>query len=135
MLDQIRKNPYANLVGIVDDNTVNMEILSDFLQARQYNIAAFTNAPDFLSDIGQCHPDVILMDIKLPGMDGLEAIRRLRAMPDPVLAATPVIVITALAMPGDRDRCLNSGADEYVTKPMILRDLILTIESYVKKDA
>jgi CheY-like chemotaxis protein len=68
------------------------------------------------------HPDIILMDIQMPGMDGLEAIRRLRAMPD--YAATPIIALTAIAMRGDRERCLAAGATAYMTKPVSLKGLV-----------
>jgi CheY-like chemotaxis protein len=68
------------------------------------------------------------MDIQMPDMDGLETIRRLRAFPDPELASTPVIAITALAMPGDRENCLQAGANEYLSKPIRLKELVSMIQ-------
>ncbi|MCB0021634.1 MAG: response regulator, partial [Caldilinea sp.] len=65
--------------------------------------------------------DLILMDIQLPGMDGLEVTRRLRL--DSRFVVTPIIAVTALAMPGDRERCLEAGATEYISKPLNLGDL------------
>lgn len=67
-------------------------------------------------------PDIILMDIQMPGMDGLEAIRHIRA--DPASPRMPIIALTALALPGDRERCLQAGADEYMAKPVGLKELV-----------
>jgi CheY-like chemotaxis protein len=75
------------------------------------------------------HPDVILMDIQMPGMDGLEAIQRFRLLPE--FADTPIIALTALAMPGDRERCLAAGANDYLSKPVALKELISRIKHYL----
>lgn len=132
-MNQINENISAGVVMIVDDN-VNREILSDFLLAKHFNVFLFTTADEYLVRVGLDCPDVILMDIKLPGMDGLEAIRRLRTMPNPTIAAIPVIAVTALAMPGDRERCLDAGANKYIEKPVILRNLMLLIEGCIKQE-
>ena len=75
-------------------------------------------------------PDLVLMDIQMPEMDGLQAIKRLRA--DETTAVLPIIALTALAMPGDRERCLAAGADAYLSKPLSLKALLAVIEMFPK---
>ena len=71
------------------------------------------------------------MDIQMPGVDGLEAIRRIRLLP--TIREVPIIALTALAMPGDRERCLKEGANEYVTKPIVLKDFFRLIVSLLHR--
>jgi CheY-like chemotaxis protein len=79
-------------------------------------------------------PDVILMDIQMPGMDGLEATRRLRAEAAQRVATVPIIALTALAMPGDRERCLAAGVNEYLSKPVSLKGLVQEIEVQLNRN-
>lgn len=74
-------------------------------------------------------PDIILMDLQMPNLDGLEATRRLRA--DPELNGTAVIALTALTMPGDRERCFEAGADDYLEKPVGVREMVRTIQRHL----
>jgi CheY-like chemotaxis protein len=74
------------------------------------------------------HPDLILMDIQMPALDGLEATRRLRARTE--FAETPILALTALAMPGDRERCLQAGANDYLAKPVSLKTLLAVVEKH-----
>jgi len=76
----------------------------------------------------QLHPDLILMDVQMPGMDGLAAIRRIRASTIAVVAQTPIVALTALVMPGDRERCLEAGANAYLSKPVALDKLLAVIK-------
>jgi CheY-like chemotaxis protein len=75
-------------------------------------------------------PDLVLMDVQMPGMDGLEATRRIKA--DPRWRHIPIITLTALAMPGDRERCLSAGADGYFAKPSRLADVLALIRSQLE---
>ncbi len=74
-------------------------------------------------------PDLILMDIQLPGMDGIKATQFLRAHPEPDVARIPILAVTALVMPGDRERCLAAGADAYLSKPFAMRTLLAAIRA------
>jgi len=110
-------------VMIVDDNEINIETVVDYLSSKNFNVVSSQSGVDFLTRVPKIYPDIILMDIQMPELDGLETTRRLRAMPDQKLASVPVIALTALAMPGDRELCIEAGADEYVTKPFRLREI------------
>jgi PAS domain S-box-containing protein len=119
----------APLVAVTDDNEIVLEILSDFLVSRKFRVELALSGQEFLDKLEHMIPDVVLMDIQMPGMSGLEVIRRIRAHPNPVIANLPVIAITALAMYGDRERCLEAGANEYISKPVQLRELLQMIRS------
>ncbi len=110
-----------------EDNLINLETYTDFLKSRGYRVIPATNGYDAIERAREFTPDLILMDIQMPGLDGLEAIRRLRAMPE--FGATPIAALTALAMPGDRERCLAAGANEYLAKPVGLLKLQETINN------
>jgi CheY-like chemotaxis protein len=111
----------APLILLAEDNDANSVVICEYFEARGYRVVLARNGQEALDQIGTTRPDVILMDIQMPGMDGLEAIRRLRA--NPADATTPVIALTALAMPDDQERCLEAGASVYLTKPVSLSRL------------
>jgi CheY-like chemotaxis protein len=115
-------------VLLTDDNEDHLLLIAEYLQARGYDVAIARSGQEALAQVGVVSPAVILMDIQMPELDGLEVIRRLRAMP--AFASTPILALTALAMPGDRERCLAAGADDYLTKPVHLRTLIARIEAH-----
>jgi PAS domain S-box-containing protein len=111
---------------VVEDNEANALVLSDCLSHRGYGVSVARSGFEALQLVQQRPPDVVLMDIQMPGMDGLETIRRLRE--DERLERMPILAVTALAMPGDRERCLSAGANGYLTKPMDLDALARTLE-------
>ena len=115
---------------VVEDNEANMETMTSYLQSRGYRLLGASNGQQAI-DMAQIHtPDVILMDIQMPDLDGFEAIERIRQIPE--CAAIPIVALTALAMPGDRQKCLDAGADRYVTKPVKLGQLVSTIETLLQ---
>src|SRR5690242_1188374 len=103
-------------IAIVEDNADNRLLLTALLDDR-YTLDEYEDGPAALAGCTAAPPALILLDISLPGMDGPEVLRRLRA--DPALANIPVIALTAHAMTGDRERYLGLGFDDYVTKPIV----------------
>jgi CheY-like chemotaxis protein len=122
--------PVLPLILLAEDNIANVETLTGYLESRGYRLMVAETGQKAI-DLAQVHaPDMILMDIQMPGMDGLEATRRMREKPE--LAQTPIIALTALAMPGDREKCLAAGANQYLTKPIRLKELVTTIQSFLQ---
>jgi PAS domain S-box-containing protein len=107
---------------VADDNEVQLTYLADSLRSLGSTVDTARTGLEALEHTRAGLPDLIVMDIQMPGMDGLEAIQRLRA--DPALARIPIIALTALVMPGDRERCLTAGASAYLTKPIHLAGLV-----------
>jgi PAS domain S-box-containing protein len=117
------------LILLIEDAQEAIVMISDYLENAGYHVLA---ARDGLTGIEQARgitPSLILMDIQMPHMDGLEVTRRLRV--DPRFRSVPIIALTALAMPGDRERCLAAGATDYITKPVSLKKLAEMIEKYL----
>jgi PAS domain S-box-containing protein len=112
-------------VLLVEDNDVQRALLAEALEGHGFRVEEAGNGEEALEKAAAIVPDVIVMDVQMPGMDGLEATRRLRAIP--ALAGTPVLALTALVMPGDRERCREAGADEYLAKPVPLATLAAAV--------
>jgi CheY-like chemotaxis protein len=114
------------LLLLADDNEANILTMSGYLEAKGCRVIMARNGVEAIQRAREEHPDVILMDIQMPEVDGLEATRRIRASPG--LEGVPIVALTALAMPGDRERCLEAGANEYLSKPVSLKQVAKTIE-------
>ena len=114
---------------LIEDTKETTVMLTDYLQLAGYQVLSARDALTGMDMAKRLRPDLILMDVQLPGMDGLEATRRLRADPD--FRTLPIIALTALAMPGDRERCLAAGVTDYVTKPVSLKKLAAMIDQYL----
>ncbi|NCC35625.1 MAG: response regulator [Chloroflexia bacterium] len=106
---------------LAEDMETNIMIISDYLESLGYAIITAPNGQEAIERAREHKPDLILMDIQMPVMDGLEATRRLRA--DARFTSVPIIALTALAMSGDRERCLEAGATDYISKPIKLKQL------------
>jgi signal transduction histidine kinase/ActR/RegA family two-component response regulator len=119
------------LILLVEDNDINIGIYSEYLRIKAYRVAVAKNGRDGIEKARKLQPDLILMDIQMPGMDGLEAICILRSDKNSRLASVPIIALTSLEVPGDRKQCLASGANEYLSKPVPLDVLLKTIERYL----
>jgi PAS domain S-box-containing protein len=119
-------NKQPPLVLLAEDNEANIITTSSYLEAMGYQILAARNGQEAIALAKAHQPDIILMDIQMPVMDGLEATRQIRL--DLRLADIPIIAMTALAMAGDRDRCIAAGATEYLSKPVKLKELTAHIQ-------
>jgi CheY-like chemotaxis protein len=114
------------LILLAEDNEANIATFSSYLEAKGYRILLATDGQQAIDFAKAEQPDLILMDIQMPVIDGLEAIKQIRL--DPNLVNIPIIALTALAMEGDRDRCLAAGANDYLSKPIKLKQLNLLIQ-------
>ncbi|MCW8905986.1 MAG: ATP-binding protein [Sedimenticola sp.] len=118
---ETRRSIQGTTILLTEDNLANQAMVSDFLRLQGFSVLTASRGSDALKLAYQHLPSLILMDIQLQDMDGLEVTRQLRK--HPVLAKTPIIALTALAMPGDRERCLDAGMDDYMSKPAGLKEI------------
>ena len=114
---------------IVDDNPANLKLARVLLAAEGYQVRTAEDADEALALLTEFHPRLILMDIQLPGVDGLELTRRLKA--DPAMRGIVILALTAYAMKGDEERALAAGCDGYVAKPIDTRALPGVIATYL----
>jgi CheY-like chemotaxis protein len=119
------------LILLAEDSEANTKTIMDFLEQQGYEIIQAKNGQEAVDMANASHPNLILMDIQMPIMDGLDATRQIRSLP--AIADIPVIALTALAMPNDREKCLEAGANSYLSKPVKLKQLLLTIQQILKE--
>ena len=111
----------GNRILVVEDNTKNLKLVRDVLQFAGFEIIEATTGEDGVELMAREHPDLVLMDLQLPGIDGAEALRQIRELPD--VGHVPVLAVTAFAMNEDRRRASQAGFDGYVEKPISVRGL------------
>jgi two-component system cell cycle response regulator DivK len=114
---------------VVEDQEDNRQILRDLLTSADYHMTEAENGQEALDAVAKERPDLILMDIQLPIMDGYEATRRIKA--DPKLKDIPIIVVTSYALSGDEGKAKDAGCDAYVTKPYSPRQLLAKIREFL----
>ncbi len=124
-------NPLLPYILLVEDNETNITTFSDYLQARGYRVQIARTGDEAIARLDESRPDLILLDIQMPGMDGIEVMQKVRM--NGQWRTLPIIALTALAMSGDRERCLAAGATEYLSKPVSLKTLIGTIETNLQR--
>ncbi len=105
-----------NKILIIEDNAQNLYLATYLLEHHGYIVSAASTGPAGLAQASEVRPDIILLDIQLPGMDGHEVARRLKA--DPVMKSVPVIAVTSFALAGDREKSLDAGIEGYIEKPI-----------------
>ena len=118
---------------VIEDQEDNRAILRDLLAAAGYSTSEAFNGADGVAKAEAEHPDLILMDIQMPVMDGYEATRRIKA--NAAIAAIPVIAVTSYALSGDAAKARDAGCDGYVTKPFSPRQLLGVIRGFIDKGA
>ncbi len=119
------------LILIVEDNPKNLKLVRDTLQVKGYQTVETETGEEGLRVARERHPALVLMDIQLPGISGIEALQRLRA--DPVTRAIPVIAITASVMAQDRTRIMAAGFDGFQGKPISVKELLETVRQILDK--
>src|SRR5688500_13707050 len=116
-------------VLVVDDDPTVSDVVRRYLERAEFEVTLAEDGPGALSAVAQSRPDLVVLDLMLPGIDGLEVCRRLRADD----ASLPIVMLTALGEEGDRVLGLQLGADDYVTKPFSPRELVLRVQSVLRR--
>ncbi|MBM4238855.1 MAG: response regulator [Gammaproteobacteria bacterium] len=114
---------------VVEDTDDNLEILQLVLEREGYAVLQATDGLQGVAMAINEQPDLVLMDIRLPEIDGYEATRRIKA--DPRSAKIPIVAVTSYAISGDRKKCMDAGCDDYITKPYLPPDLVAMIRKHI----
>jgi two-component system, cell cycle response regulator DivK len=130
--DESQAPPPPRHVLIVEDHELHVKLLRDILNFYGYTTLTTASGGAAIAMARQQRPDLILLDIGLPDIEGTEVAGRLKA--DPETRMTPIIAVTAFAMPGDRERCIGSGCDDYITKPVSIGGIMTLVERYAARD-
>lgn len=117
------------LILIVEDDLINMKMVSDLLQAQGFDVLESVDGKDTLQMAKEHHPDLIIMDIQLPDISGIDHTRALKA--DETLKKIPILAVTAFAMKSDEAKIRDAGCDGYITKPIDIPLLLETIAEFV----
>ena len=121
--------PPAKKVLVVEDNELNMKLFRDLLEAHGYQTSGTSNGFEALDLVRKLRPDLILMDIQLPQVSGLEVTRWIKD--DPELRAIPVVAVTAFAMKGDEERIRQGGCEAYISKPISVLAFLETVRRFI----
>ena len=119
----------SQCILVVEDQEDNMQILRDLLLSAGYEMIEAVNGEEALAAVAKRRPDLILMDIQLPVMDGYEATRRIKA--DPALQSIPIVAVTSYALSGDEEKARAAGCDDFVPKPYSPRQLLAKVRQYL----
>jgi len=114
---------------VVEDSLPNLEFVEEVLQAQGYEVLRATDGLAALQAVRWRHPDLILLDIGIPGMHGEELARRLKS--DPATRRIPLVALTAYAMPGDREKILAAGCDAYISKPINIQGFLREVQRHL----
>jgi two-component system cell cycle response regulator DivK len=124
------KNDMSKRILVVEDQEDNRQIVRDLLTANDYEMTEAENGEEALAAVAKDRPDLILMDIQLPVMDGYEATRRIKA--DPSLSSIPIIAVTSYALSGDEEKARAAGCNDFVPKPYSPRQLLAKIREFLR---
>ncbi|MCF6157683.1 MAG: response regulator [wastewater metagenome] len=118
-------------VMVVEDNEKNRKLMRVILKANGYNVIEATTGEEALNLLKDQKPDIILMDIQLPGIDGITLVKHIKA--DATTNDIPIVAVTAYAMKGDEQKILDAGCNAYISKPINTQELPRIVEKYIKK--
>ena len=128
-IEHVGSTSESPLILLAEDNEANITTIVSYLEVKGFRIAVANDGQEAIALVRSKNPDLILMDIQMPRMDGLEAIRWIRSNHS---TDVPIIALTALAMTGDREKCLAAGANDYLSKPIKLKQLATVIQQFLE---